>query len=362
MYFGLSEDQIFFQENVSKFLADHAPLNVIKKIADDDNNEMQTDIERGLVNLGLNSLVVPENYGGLGLDLLFAAAIAQSLGEGVAPISYVGSYIMAPIAISEGGSETQKQKYLPKIVDNSFKFGIGLSEYIGSRDGSSIQIKDNKISGRSLFVLDAKNSSHIIFSDSRGKIGICNSKDKGLKIIKLVTVDKTRSFSEIQLDNVDIEILEKTKSDQASILKSIDAGRIILAADSIGASQALINKAVAYSKERKQFGRVIGSFQAVKHMCAEMTSELEPCYALTWHAAHIHKDITNESRVMACHAKSHVSEVSKLIAKIATEVHGGMGFTDLMGIHYWFKRIGVNRQLLGSPELIREESAKIQDL
>jgi alkylation response protein AidB-like acyl-CoA dehydrogenase len=65
---------------------------------------------------------------------------------------------------------------------------------------------------------------------------------------------------------------------------------------------------------------------------------------------------------MACHAKSHVSEASKLIAKIATEVHGGMGFTDLMGIHYWFKRIGVNRQLLGSPELIREESAKIQDL
>ena len=85
---------------------------------------------------------------------------------------------MAPIAISEGGSETQKQKYLPKIVDNSFKFGIGLSEFIGSRDGSSIQIKDNKISGRSLFVLDAKNSSHIIFSDSHGKIGICNSKDK----------------------------------------------------------------------------------------------------------------------------------------------------------------------------------------
>ena len=84
MYFGLSEDQIFFQENVSKFLADHASLDVIKKIADDDNNEMQTDIERGLINLGLNSLVVPENYGGLGLDLLFAAAIAQSLGEGIA--------------------------------------------------------------------------------------------------------------------------------------------------------------------------------------------------------------------------------------------------------------------------------------
>ena len=141
---------------------------------------------------------------------------------------------------------------------------------------------------------------------------------------------------------------------------ALDAGRIIAAADSLGASQAMINKAVEYSKERKQFNRVIGSFQAVKHMCAEMAAELEPCYAIVWHAAHCFNNVPEEARLMACQSKSHVSEVSKMVAKKATEVHGGMGFTDLLGLHYWFKRIGMNRQLLGSPELVRKEAAKIQ--
>ena len=122
----------------------------------------------------------------------------------------------------------------------------------------------------------------------------------------------------------------------------------------------VLHKAVEYSKERKQFGRVIGSFQAVKHMCAEMTAELEPCYSLVWHAAHCFSHIPDEARLMACQSKSHVSEVSKMVSKKATEVHGGMGFTDLLGLHYWFKRIGMNRQLLGSPELVRDEAGKIQ--
>jgi alkylation response protein AidB-like acyl-CoA dehydrogenase len=180
--------------------------------------------------------------------------------------------------------------------------------------------------------------------------------------VKLITVDNTRSFSEVKLNNVDIDILEQTVSHTDAINRAIDAGRIILAADSIGASQRLIDKAVEYSKERKQFGRVIGSFQAVKHMCAEMVADLEPCYSLVWHAAHCFDNSPEESRLMACHAKSHVSEISKIIAKKATEVHGGMGFTDLMGVHYWFKRIGVNRHTLGAPELLREEAAKIQNL
>ena len=147
-----------------------------------------------------------------------------------------------------------------------------------------------------------------------------------------------------------------------AIDKSIDAGRIVVSADSVGASQTMIDKAVEYSKERKQFNRVIGSFQAVKHMCAEMTAELEPCFSLVWHAAHSFDNDETDSRLMACHAKSHISEVSKMVSKKATEVHGGMGFTDLLGLHYWFKRIGLNRLILGSPEVVRKEAAKVQGL
>ena len=92
-----------------------------------------------------------------------------------------------------------------------------------------------------------------------------------------------------------------------------------MAADSLGASSALISKAVEYSKERKQFGRVIGSFQAVKHMCAEMASDLEPCYALVWHAAHCFDNIPNESKLMACHAKSHVEVLAEFHVEVRVE-------------------------------------------
>lgn len=361
MYFGLSEDQIFFQENVSKFLEDQANLDVIRAITEGDAGETQKEINSGLVNLGLSALLIPEEFGGLGLDLLFATAVSQSLGGGIAPISYTGSFVMAPLAISHGGSKKQKEEYLTKMSENSIRFGVGFSEYIGARDGSAIEIKNNKISGRALFVLDAKDASHLMFADSSGVIGIVASDSLGVEIIQLTAVDKTRSYSEVKLDNVDVDVLELTISSNNAINKSIDGGRIILAADSIGASQRLIDKAVEYSKERKQFGRVIGSFQAVKHMCAEMTSDLEPCYAMVWHAAHCFDNSPGEARLMACHAKSHVSDISKVIAKKATEVHGGMGFTDLMGVHYWFKRIGVNRQALGAPEVVREEAAKLQN-
>ena len=361
MYFGLSEDQIFFQENVSKFLEDQANLDVIRSIAEGEADDVQKEIQSGLVNLGLSSLLIPEEFGGLGLDMLFATAVSQSLGGGVCPISFTGSYVMAPIAINFGGNQEQKEKYLKSMAENKIRFGVGFSEYIGARDNANIEIKDNKINGRAMFVLDAMDSSHLIFADKNGIIGVVSSEAEGVDIIGLTAVDKTRSYSEIKLSNVDVDVLEMTLSSHEAIEKSIDAGRIILAADSLGASQTLINKAVEYSKERKQFGRVIGSFQAVKHMCAEMTAELEPCYSLVWHAAHCFDNSPEEARLMACFAKSHVSEVSKMVGKKATEVHGGMGFTDLMGVHYWFKRIGVNRQTLGSPELIREEAAIIQN-
>jgi alkylation response protein AidB-like acyl-CoA dehydrogenase len=134
----------------------------------------------------------------------------------------------------------------------------------------------------------------------------------------------------------------------------------MLAADTLGAGGRMIEKAVAYAQERQQFGRVIGSFQAVKHLCAEMVAELEPCRALIWYAAYAFDEFPDQSRRMAAHAKAHTSEVGTFVARTATEVHGGMGFTDLLGLHYWFKRIGFDRQALGGPEKVRHDAAVAQ--
>ena len=360
MFFGLSEEQEQFQDYVKQFLADNVSVDEIRKIAQGEDEDLRKEIYSGLINLGINALLVPEEHGGLGAGLLSAVAVAQGLGSGVGPIPFAGSYVMAPIALNLAGSTEQKQKYLPKIVSNETKVGVGLSEYVAAREDAGIDLIKGKANGKALFVIDGEEADYFILANKGGVIFLVDAKDSGLEINKLTSVDKTRSYLELNLKDVAAEILPESENNPELAKKVVDAGRIIFAADSLGASENMIEQAVSYAKERKQFNRVIGSFQAVKHMCAEMAAELEPCYAMLWQAAHSFDNSPEEARLQACQAKSHISEVAKMISKKATEVHGGMGFTDLLGLHYWFKRIGLNRQLLGGPELVREEAAEIQ--
>ena len=360
MYFGLSEEQQSLEDNIKKYLEDHASLDTIKEVAGGDSAKAE-NIQKGLLELGISSLMVPEQYGGLELDMLFASVVSGALGSGTAPTPYAGAYVMAPIALTLAGSDSQKESWLPKIAGGEAVVGIGISEYVGAREDAAITFSNNTVSGRCLFVIDAKNADAYILANKAGELYLVDAKAKGISVTELVTVDKTRPSIELNLDKVDAELLPGSENNQTIINKVLDAGRLMLSADSVGASQVMLDKAVAYSLERKQFGRVIGSFQAVKHMCAEMAAELEPCHSLIWHAAHCYDHDPSQARLLACHAKAHISEVGKQISKTSTEVHGGMGFTDELGLHYWFKRIGLNRQLLGSPELVREEAAKIQN-
>tara|TARA_B100001029_G_scaffold173867_1_gene173271 strand:- start:47 stop:1141 length:1095 start_codon:yes stop_codon:yes gene_type:complete len=360
MYFGLSEEQEQFQEYVKKFLDDNVTVEEIRKIAKGEDDKLKQEIYSGLINLGINALLVPEEHGGLGAELLSAVAVAQSLGAGVGPIPFTGAYVMAPLAINLGGNQEQQSKYLPLIASNEAKFGVGLSEYVAAREDANVDFVKGKVNGKALFVIDADQADYYILSNKGGTMFIVDAKDAGIEKIQLTSVDKTRTYTELRFKEVAGEVLEASEKDPSIIKKVIDAGRIIYAADSLGASESMIEKAVSYAKERKQFNRVIGSFQAVKHMCAEMAADLEPCYAMLWQAAYSFDHDPDEARLQACQAKSHISEVAKMVSKKATEVHGGMGFTDLLGLHYWFKRIGLNRQLLGGPELVREEAAEIQ--
>ena len=358
MYFGLSEEQKSLEENINRFLEDNASLDVIKAVANGESDKAK-EVHQGIIDLGLSGLIVPEDYGGLELNMLFATVVAAALGSGTAPVPYTGSYVMAPMAINLGGDDNQKSNWLPKIAGGECVIGVGLSEYVGAREDAGIEFSDGKLSGRCLFLIDGKDADAYLLANKSGELFIVDSASSGISVTELITVDKTRTSIELVLDQVDAEILPGS-NDKKVIEKVLDAGRLMLAADTVGAAQVMLDKSVAYSLERKQFGRLIGSFQAVKHMCAEMAAELEPCHSMIWHAAHCQDNVPEEARLMACQTKAHISEVGKQVSKTATEVHGGMGFTDELGLHYWFKRIGLNRQLLGSPELIREEAGKLQ--
>ena len=142
----------------------------------------------------------------------------------------------------------------------------------------------------------------------------------------------------------------------------LDAGRVVLAAETLGAAQAMLDRAVSYAGQRRQFGRVIAGFQAVKHVCAEMAAWLEPCRAFLWYAAQAQDAPEPEARMLASQVKAHLDEVGRDVARHATEVHGGMGFTELLGLPFRFKRIMANRQLLGGPERCREDAAAAQGI
>lgn len=206
----------------------------------------------------------------------------------------------------------------------------------------------------SLLAQSAEGATHFLVADTGGTLHAVEAKGAVVKFMQ--TIDRTRSFHEVTFRDAK-PIASVKPGDEV-----LAFARLLVAADTLGAAQAMIDKAVAYAKERQQFGRVIGSFQAVKHMCAEMAAKLEPGRALIWHAAHALDIGDAEGPVMANLAKAHLAEVGTFVARTATEVHGGMGFTDLVGLHYWFKRIGVNRQLLGSPEQARQTAAELQGL
>ena len=357
MEFGLSEEQRMLQDSVSGYLASACALPRVREAADAGDTRPR-DVWEGLTQLGLQGIITPENYGGVGLGMLEAALAAESLGGAAAPAPFVASSVMAPVALMQAGSDAQREAWLPRIAAGGAVIGVGLTEQIGRRDSEGIAADDGRLTGRAMFVLDGMDADALIVADNGGALHLVHAADTDRRALN--TIDRTRSVAEVSFDSAPAEVLPGSVGDREPLLATIDAGRIMLAADTLGAAQTMLDQAVAYAKERRQFNRVIGSFQAVKHLCAEMAAALEPCRSLVWYAAHAVSAVPDESRLMACHAKAHISEVGRFVARTATEVHGGMGFTDLLGLHYWFKRIGFDRQLLGAPEIVREEAAAAQ--
>ncbi|MCZ6504212.1 MAG: acyl-CoA/acyl-ACP dehydrogenase [Gammaproteobacteria bacterium] len=352
MEFGLSQEQILLQDSVGKFLNDQVPLDKVRQIASGESSD--AEVWQGLADLGIPSLLIAEEQGGVGLGSLDAVVIAECLGYHVTPSPFISSAVMAPIALMAAG----RQDALAAIASGRHRVGIAFGEAIGARNDAGVVVDGTVLSGKCLFVLDADADAYLIATPEKN-LYLIAADAKGVERNNLTTVDKTRTTCELILNNATSELVS---DDPEVYLRTLDAGRVMQAADTLGAAQCMLDQAVAYAKQREQFNRVIASFQAVKHMCAEMVANLEPCRSMVWYAGHALDEVPEEARLIACHSKAHLSEVGKFVAKTATEVHGGMGFTDLVGLHYWFKRIGANRQLLGAPELVREEAARIQGL
>ena len=359
MEFGLSEFQIQLQDSLNRFLFERAPLDRVREWAESDDH-FPADVWSGLAELGVPGVLVPEAYGGVGLEALDASVIAECLGNHVTPAPFLGTSVVAAQAIALGGNDEQKNSFLPEIAAGNRIVGTAISELAAARSTAGVTCRERLLTGEAQFVTDPGAEFYLV-GDQEYRLYLVDGNAHGLGLKAMPNIDRTRRLCALQFEQVKAELLPGSE-DPRLTRSIIDLARVTLSADTIGASQSMLDQAVAYSKDRTQFNRQIGSFQAVKHMCADMVAELEPARSLMWYASYALDHDGEQSHLAACHAKAHASEVGTFVAKTATVVHGGMGFTDMLGLHYWFKRIGYNRQYLGGPDQIREEAADLQDL
>jgi alkylation response protein AidB-like acyl-CoA dehydrogenase len=358
MDFGLSDDQLLLEETVRSFLADRVPIARVRELRDAPCPN-DREIWAALAELGVAGILIPEELGGSGLALLDAALVSQFLGYAVTPTPFLTSAVMVPVALG-GLPGEQPRAWLGGIAGGELAFGLAVTETFSTREGAGVVLEGGALRGKAMMAFDACGADHLLLAIGSDRLAVIRGDAPGLEKTPLATIDATRCTSELLLDGVVPEAVFEGAGE--AIARMLDAGRIALAADSLGACDSMIEQSVAYAGQRKQFDRLIGSFQAVKHMCAEMIAELEPARSLLWYAAHSFDALPAEAPLMACHVLAHVSEIGRDIASVSTQVHGGIGWTDEQNLHFWFKRIGVGRHLLGGPELLRARAAEIQGL
>ncbi len=359
MRFGLTEEQRLFDDSLRAFLADRVPIEALRWQAQA-GTAFDPAVWQGLCELGLPGLLVPESYGGAGLGVLDAALAAEAFGYAAAPVPFAASAVMAPLAFANSASRDQQSEFFPRIATGEMRVGMAFAGIGGQTGEATLTLRDNRLTGRVQGALDAAEATHLLAYLPDGMAALVEAGGTGASARVRHSVDRTRPVTDLTFDGAESVVLDAANDRMAAALRVLDAGRVMLAADTLGAAQYMLDQAVAWAKERVQFGRVIGSFQGVKHTLAEIVTMLEPCRALVWHAAYAQDALPGEARLFACQVKAHVGDVGREASRMATEVHGGMGFTDLLGLHYWFKRCTFDRQMLGGPERCREEAAQLQ--
>ena len=358
MDFGLSEDQRLLEETLRAFLAERVPIDRVRRLRDE-ACPIDRSIWRALAELGATGIVVPDAQGGSGLALLDAVIVSQAIGHAVTPAPFLSSAIIAPIALA-AIARPQAEPWLAGIASGELLVGVGLTELFSVREQAGLSLRDGALHGKAMMVLDACAADLILLPVDSETLAVVEGDAAGVDTTRLVTTDRTRCTAEVVLEGA--RPLAVFESVSEAIGRALDAGRIALAAEAFGACESMIEQAVRYAGQRRQFDRLIGSFQAVKHLCAEMVAELEPTRSLLWYAAHAFDAAPDESPMLAAQLLAHVSEIGREIASVSTQVHGGIGWTDEQNLHFWYKRIAGARHLLGGPELLREQAARLQSL
>jgi alkylation response protein AidB-like acyl-CoA dehydrogenase len=354
--FGLSEEQQLLQQTVTQFLGNENDMNQLRARFDSED-ELDPGIWKGMVELGLGGLLIPESYGGAGLELLDAAVVAETMGHGAAPGPFF-NHTLAGLAIALGGSDAQKERWLPKLAAGDALGSVALAESDGVWGPEEWQLPAAAtLSGEKCYVPYAAQADLLVVGTAGGGLALVERDASGISIETFPGADRTRRLATVSFQDTPAEPL----AGFGAAARLRDAALVLLAADAFGGASRCLELSVAYAQTREQFGVTIGHFQGLKHQLANMALEVEPARALYWIAAHAFDHDPQQAARMAAIAKAHVTDRFMHVAREAVEAHGGLGYTWECDVQIWFKRAMFDRTFLGSPALHRERAAQLSD-
>ena len=374
----LNEEQQSLKDIAREFLQNNAPVTHFREIRDT-QNELGYDesLWKEMVNLGWSGILIPEEYGGFDFGMVGMGSILEEAGKTLTPSPLFSTGVLGASLLTLGGTDQQKQTYLPQIVDGTVTTALALEES-NRHDPHSIETLAKKsgdnfiISGTKNFVIDGHSSKLLIVAartegeknDASGiTLFLVESDHQDVEITKTSMVD-SRNAANIKFNDVAVssENILGEENNGASVLEVVlDRAQIAISAEMLGNASQAFDLTLEYLKERKQFGAVIGTFQALQHRAAEMYSELELTKSSVIAACNAVDQNSNDLRRMASLAKFKSGETNHLITNEAIQMHGGVGVTDEYDVGLFMKRARVTEQIFGNSEYHIDRYATLSD-
>jgi alkylation response protein AidB-like acyl-CoA dehydrogenase len=352
MDFDLSDDQRGFNDQVDRLLRETCPVDRLHKAFDGDR-EIADGIWRGMLDLGLGGILVPEAYDGLGLGLLEAASIAERIGWAGAPGPWI-SHVLATLALARAGSEAQKQRWLPALASGESVGAVALMEADVWRADQWALAAESRLSGSKDYVMGLDEADVFVVGVAGGRLAIVEAAAPGVTRSVWSSTDRTRPVGRLSLDNAAADLMPG-----AGGADLVDAALVLTAADAHGGAARALDDIVEYSKTRVQFGRPIAAFQAVKHKLADLALWIEPNGPLYRQAAATFDQEPENASHAASTAKAHIAETFSTVARTATESYGGIGYTWEHSAHIWLRRSMFDYAWMGSPTDHRARAADL---
>ncbi|MAR95587.1 MAG: acyl-CoA dehydrogenase [Gammaproteobacteria bacterium] len=372
----LTEEEQFLKDTAKNFAEERCPISHFRSLRDNNDPILwDKEIWEEMSKLGWPGILIPEEYGGSNFGITGISVILEECAKTLTPSPLFATGVLGAFAITNFGNNEQKQNYLPKIASGELTTALAIDESSHHNPANTIMDakKDGKqfvVNGKKTFVIDGTSADLLIVlartSGNKGEMSgltlfLIDSNDTGIEKIKLDMAD-SRNYANIKFNNVNVSsqnILGDEETGGEITENILDIGRIAIAAEMLGNAEAAFETTLDYLKQRKQFGVLIGSFQALQHRAAEMFCELELTKSSVMAATKAADEGSNELQRLSSLSKTIAGETLHLVSNEAVQMHGGIGVTDEYDIGFFLKRARVTEQIFGSSKFHTERYANI---